>query len=441
MFETLVVVSLIVGQAEKPAAPAALGQQIANSLADAFETKAETIRKLGVVVSTDDRGAGKLDKDQQIDNLRELLLELAAKHEREIVDRQTFDDACRKADVGSVPKPSDLQRLRRQIELDAVLSATWSHRGDRQTIRLAIISPDRVVWTKTLSGKVEDEIPAVRKPANEGNARAPRVPDNGKALPPVGPLDGERIPGIVGSGGLIPNGNAVGGVVPSNAGGDAKPRGPSEPADAAKANAAGEPAKAAGGKKSAAAAGNSNKGSATSTSSTTNSKSNAGASSTAANSTKVATPNTPSTNSTPKSEAGSRPTTTVPELNRKVLEFASNNLGRPVGNGECWTLAAEALLHANAQPPRGYTFGRELAAGEAPVPGDIMQFTSARFQSRNFTAIMGLPNHTAIVYAVDGDKTTFIHQNFGSRMVTLLTLDMTSRTSGTYTTYRPVARE
>jgi hypothetical protein len=45
------------------------------------------------------------------------------------------------------------------------------------------------------------------------------------------------------------------------------------------------------------------------------------------------------------------------------------------------------------------------------------------------------------VYAVDGDKITFIHQNFGSRMVTLLTLDMTTRTSGVHSTYRPVPRD
>lgn len=435
MFYTFTLLASLIGQAEKPQAPAALEQQIASSVADALETKGDAFKKLAVVVATDDRAAAKLDADQLVADLRELLEDIVVKHKRDVVDRAAFEAACQQLDVSGAPKPSDVARLRKQIELEAVVSATWSQRNERQTIRLALVAPDRVVWTKTLTAKLGDEIVATRKPKKNAQGNAQRAPVNGQQQPPVGPLDGDRIPGIIGSGGLIPNVAAGGGAVGANAGGGAVAGAAAEAGGAAKGKQVGSPDKAAAAPKGNAAAGGASKSTTASSSASNSSKSST------SNSTQASTTSNQTSAASSKSEGGNRAAATVPELNRKVLEFASNNLGRQVGNGECWTLAAEALAHANAQPPRGYTFGRELNAGETHVPGDIMQFTSCRFQSRNFTAIMGLPNHTAIVYAVDGDKTTFIHQNFGSHMVTLLTLDMTTRSSGNFTTYRPVSRD
>src|SRR5262249_12684357 len=74
----------------------------------------------------------------------------------------------------------------------------------------------------------------------------------------------------------------------------------------------------------------------------------------------------------------------IPELNSEVRKFAEDYRGKQVGNGECWTLAADALTAAGAQRPgvKGVpvsVFGRELKRGEAILPGDVAQFEKAKF--------------------------------------------------------------
>jgi hypothetical protein len=130
----------------------------------------------------------------------------------------------------------------------------------------------------------------------------------------------------------------------------------------------------------------------------------------------------------------------IPALNEKVLQFALDHLGEQVGNGECWTLAAEALLAAGARPARGYTFGREVDLSEI-LPGDILQFTSARFEFGGGWMILGAPNHTAIVQALKDDSLVHIlHQNVnGDKTVQSMTLDLSTLVSGEIQAYRPVA--
>src|SRR5438105_4789346 len=96
----------------------------------------------------------------------------------------------------------------------------------------------------------------------------------------------------------------------------------------------------------------------------------------------------------------------LPALNDKVLKFAEASVGKQVGNGECWTLADEALADAGARRPGRdglgvYVFGRELKSDEAVLPGDIVQFSDARFESRA-GAIAVIPQHTAVVTKRDG---------------------------------------
>jgi len=132
----------------------------------------------------------------------------------------------------------------------------------------------------------------------------------------------------------------------------------------------------------------------------------------------------------------------VPALNQKVLQFSIDMLGQQVGNGECWTLGAEALRTAGAQPPNLYDFGDDVENISGIVPGDILQFHSAKFETANSTVWMGAPNHTAVVYRITGSQVTVLHQNFNNnRTVSTLTFDLASRTSGTVIAYRPVARE
>lgn len=69
-------------------------------------------------------------------------------------------------------------------------------------------------------------------------------------------------------------------------------------------------------------------------------------------------------------------------LNPKVLQWASGQVGKQIGAGECWDLANKALLQAGAGTssdfgPMGsdddYIWGDEVALKDA-LPGDILQY-------------------------------------------------------------------
>ena len=132
-----------------------------------------------------------------------------------------------------------------------------------------------------------------------------------------------------------------------------------------------------------------------------------------------------------------------PELNVRVANFAVQNLGGKVGNGECWTLAAEALKAAGAQPASGYNFGRLLPQNETWMPGDIIQFNNCQFVDvqphRRSTITVGAPNHTAIVYALKDGLVTILQQNVnGDKHVQTGVLNFSEMVSGTLQVYRPV---
>ena len=149
-----------------------------------------------------------------------------------------------------------------------------------------------------------------------------------------------------------------------------------------------------------------------------------------------------------EAEAGSKdtPAPRVPqgpisELQRKVVNFAADNIGNRVGRGECWDLADQALRAAGAEPPRGYTFGDRIPLNEIQ-PGDILQFTTARFDEPGYWTIMGMPNHTAVVHAVGDTRAFILQQNFGGqRHVTPYDLNLNNLTSGRLEAFRPVPRE
>jgi hypothetical protein len=130
-------------------------------------------------------------------------------------------------------------------------------------------------------------------------------------------------------------------------------------------------------------------------------------------------------------------------LNRKVLNYALQNLGKQVDRGECWDLAKFALEAAGAKVPgrdlATYVFGRLLGAGEAMQPGDIMQFEGVRFQTANSWQEMG--HHTAIIERVEGSKIHLLQQNVnGNRTVQRGVIDLNTKVRGTIMTYRPLAK-
>ena len=128
-------------------------------------------------------------------------------------------------------------------------------------------------------------------------------------------------------------------------------------------------------------------------------------------------------------------------FNSKILQFAVNQQGKEVGNGECWTLAADALLYAGAKPAQGYVFGKTVAL-ESALPGDVVQFYSAVFGGPYYFTFLGLPHHTAVVDAVQGTKFTLLHQNLNHvRLVKMTVIDMSELRSGTVTVYRAVPKD
>ena len=120
-----------------------------------------------------------------------------------------------------------------------------------------------------------------------------------------------------------------------------------------------------------------------------------------------------------------KPPVPLPTLNAKVYEFARANLGKPVGDGICITLAVEALRAAGARRfpfdrSGDYVWGAPVDDLKDALPGDILQFRDAVFHGQR--PLGGgkrtrwhheYPHHTAIVAKVerDGKLITILHQN------------------------------
>ncbi|MGQ0633660.1 MAG: hypothetical protein ACT4QC_03540 [Planctomycetaceae bacterium] len=129
----------------------------------------------------------------------------------------------------------------------------------------------------------------------------------------------------------------------------------------------------------------------------------------------------------------------MPALNEKIYEFVSNSLGQQVGDGECYTLAVDALEYAGAEPAIRNDFGTEVPLSQLQ-PGDVLQFWSARLVSPVLgTWQLGTPGHTAVVGEVAGLVVTVYQQNINSvKRVRRDVLDLSSLVSGQIIGYRAV---
>jgi len=129
-------------------------------------------------------------------------------------------------------------------------------------------------------------------------------------------------------------------------------------------------------------------------------------------------------------------------LNDAILAFARKNVGVQVGNGECWTLAAEAVKVAGAKRPDDYVFGRELEPDEAVAPGDILHFESVRIEEKRRHMTLGAPHHVAVIEQVLGpNRLRILHQNFGGdKTVQSIDLNFAAMTEGKAKIYRAVPR-
>lgn len=133
----------------------------------------------------------------------------------------------------------------------------------------------------------------------------------------------------------------------------------------------------------------------------------------------------------------------VPELNQKVLDFAKTRQKKKVGNGECWTLAAEALKSVGAKWDGMYRFGNEVDYQKDCIfPGDIVQFEDIylKYEKNGEKWEEDMSHHTAIIYEVKGTGVyTLIHQNNWQtgKKVGITDFDAKNITKGTFQVFRP----
>jgi hypothetical protein len=140
-------------------------------------------------------------------------------------------------------------------------------------------------------------------------------------------------------------------------------------------------------------------------------------------------------------------------MNEQVVAFARSKLGEKVGDGQCSTLAAEALKQAGAKRRRGEhgTWGEELKSMVDAKPGDILQFDGVVLVHTRFledggkrTDTISFPHHTAIVARVRkrGTKPTLVilHQNVAdTQIVQEWTINIADKKRGTVKLFRPEA--
>lgn len=133
----------------------------------------------------------------------------------------------------------------------------------------------------------------------------------------------------------------------------------------------------------------------------------------------------------------------IPELNRKIIDYVNSKIKKKVGTGECWDFASEALKSVNAKWDRKYKFGKEINYKNEPVfPGDIIQLEGVilHYEIKGAKYTEKMSHHTAIVYEVKSrDNFTIAHQNngFSGRKVGVSPLDLATLTKGKFTIYRP----
>ncbi|MDC1406369.1 CHAP domain-containing protein [Akkermansiaceae bacterium] len=119
---------------------------------------------------------------------------------------------------------------------------------------------------------------------------------------------------------------------------------------------------------------------------------------------------------------------------KKIVEFAVQNMGKKVGDGQCWGLANLAYRHAGIRHRGGYVWGRRIHwQTEGVRPGDIIQFENARYPYAYTDE-----NHTAIILKVAGRSSVKVaHQHWNNiYRVTTTTIPLTYLRSGSQTVYR-----
>ena len=117
------------------------------------------------------------------------------------------------------------------------------------------------------------------------------------------------------------------------------------------------------------------------------------------------------------------------ELGDSIVAFAVRAEGRQVGDGECFSLADQALLHAGARsaadytditPDGDYIWGRPVPLAAAR-PGDILQFRNFRIVRRVTTTRYGEDGAVSTMQSQEVEErdhhTAVVTQNLGASLI------------------------
>lgn len=133
----------------------------------------------------------------------------------------------------------------------------------------------------------------------------------------------------------------------------------------------------------------------------------------------------------------------IPPLNRQIVTFVEEHLGKKVGRGECWDLAKYSLNEAGAKWDGAFKYGKTIDPKKDEVfPGDFIQFENVKVEYEKNGGIHTetMSQHTAVVYKVQAKGVYVIaHQNngFSGRKMGISTLDLGAVKRGKLKFYRP----
>jgi hypothetical protein len=136
----------------------------------------------------------------------------------------------------------------------------------------------------------------------------------------------------------------------------------------------------------------------------------------------------------------------TPALNQKIVDYVTTQIGKKVDRGECWDLAYQGLTQNDCEWDGRYAFGKKLnPRTDSIYAGDILQFEKViiKYKEKNIIYQESYPHHTAIIYQVMGKGYYKIaHQNYEktAKKVGISELKLSSKTSGSISFYRPVAK-
>lgn len=144
----------------------------------------------------------------------------------------------------------------------------------------------------------------------------------------------------------------------------------------------------------------------------------------------------------------------APQKNKALLQYAVDQLGKKVGDGECATLAYQGLRTIKSDQPMSETgkprWGKlvvELKPGSIQtgkvLPGDVLQMYDVRLEHKSPTGFFFqvAPFHTAIVTKVEPRVLHVLHQNWGgkedARTVMPTTFRLVELQKGVIQVFRP----